>query len=91
MNKFDIVNILAKEKNLSQKDAEKVVSTIINEITNILYFGERAEFRGFGIFSSKVRDKRVGRNPKTGQSVNIERKKSPQFKLAKNFLEKINK
>ncbi len=91
MNKLDIVNILAKEKNLSKEDSDRVISTIINEITNILYFGERAEFRGFGIFSSKVRDKRIGRNPKTGQSVNIERKKLPQFKISKNFREKINK
>ena len=90
MNKLNIINDLAKEKNLTIKDSEKIVSTIVEEISKSLVLGERVEFRGFGIFFVKSRKKRIARNPKTGESINIQSKRLPQFRIAKYFFEKIN-
>ena len=53
MNTFDIIKELSKQKNLSEKDAHKIISTIIDEITQTLQLGDRIEFRGFGIFYTK--------------------------------------
>ena len=90
MNKLNIINDLAKEKNLTINDAEKVVSAIVEEISRSLVLGERVEFRGFGVFFVKSRKKRIARNPKTGESINIQSKRLPQFRIAKYFFEKIN-
>ena len=90
MNKLNIINDLAKEKNLTINDAEEIVSTIVEEISKSLVLGERVEFRGFGIFFVKSRKKRIARNPKTGESINIQSKRLPQFRIAKYFFEKIN-
>ena len=91
MNKLNIINDLAKEKNLTIKDSEKIVSTIVEEISKSLVLGERVEFRGFGIFFVKSRKKRIARNPKTGELINIKAKRLPQFRIAKHFFEKINR
>ena len=90
MNKLNIINDLAKEKNITINDAEKIVSIIIKEISKSLVLGERVEFRGFGIFYTKIRKKRIARNPKTGELINIKAKRLPQFIIAKHFFEKIN-
>jgi len=90
LNKFDIVKILAKEKNLSEKDALAIINSIVNEITQSLHVGERVEFRGFGVFSVKENKSREARNPKTGQKISVNKKKIPQFKMAKAFYEYIN-
>tara|TARA_B100000579_G_C22704316_1_gene791331 strand:- start:454 stop:729 length:276 start_codon:yes stop_codon:yes gene_type:complete len=90
LNKADIVNILAKEKNLKISDAEEIVSIIIEDIAKILILGGRAEFRGFGVFFTNLRKKRSARNPKTGEAVDVKAKRIPQFKMSKNFFKKIN-
>ena len=90
MNKLNIINDLAKEKNLTISDAEKIVSTIVEEISKSLVLGERVEFRGFGIFFVKSRKKRIARNPKTGELLSIKPKRLPQFRIAKYFFKKIN-
>ena len=90
MNKIDIINGLAKEQKLNKNESEKIVNTIINEISKVLIVGGRAEFRGFGVFFSKTRTKRKVRNPKTGDTINIESRRLPQFKVAKHFFKKIN-
>ena len=90
MNKLNIINDLAKEKNLTIKDSEKIVSTIVEEISKSLVLGERVEFRGFGIFFVKSRKKRIARNPKTGELLNIQSKRLPQFRISKYFFKKIN-
>ena len=90
MNKFDIINDLAKEKNLTLSDAEKIVTTIVDEIVNILVIRGRAEFRGFGIFFIKDRKKRTARNPKTAELINVSARSFPKFKISKYFFEKIN-
>ena len=90
MNKFDIIKFLANKKNLSTKDSEKVISIIIEEIAQTLYYGDRAEFRGFGAFFSKVRKKRFARNPKTGEQISVPEKKIPHFRISKLFYKNIN-
>jgi integration host factor subunit beta len=90
LNKLNIINGLAKEKNLTIKDSEKIVSTIVEEISKSLVLGERVEFRGFGIFFVKSRKKRIARNPKTGELLNIQSKRLPQFRISKYFFKKIN-
>ena len=87
---MNIINDLAKEKNLTLNDAEKIVSIIIEEITKSLIIGGRAEFRGFGIFFTKNKKQRIARNPKTGELINIKSKRLPQFRIAKFFFEKLN-
>ena len=91
MNKFDIINILAKKKDLSKKDEDQIISIITEEISQALYFGDRVELRGFGIFYTNTRKKRVARNPKTGEEITVSEKKIGHFRLAKLFYELINK
>ncbi len=90
MKRSDLTIELSNHKKLVLKDAEKIVSIVINEITQALMLGRRAEFRGFGVFSSRVRNERIGRNPKSGSKINIIKKKIPHFKMAKKFYEEIN-
>ena len=90
MNKFDIIRELSKQKKLSEKDAKIIISTIIEEITQALQLGDRVEFRGFGIFYTKARDKRLARNPKTGQKIVASKKNIPYFKMSKILYEYIN-
>ena len=64
MKKSELISELSSSKNLSIKDADAVITIIIQEITKALKLEGRAEFRGFGVFSSKIRNEREGRNPK---------------------------
>ncbi|GIK98496.1 MAG: hypothetical protein BroJett029_27050 [Alphaproteobacteria bacterium] len=75
---------------LYQRDVERIVSTIFDEITTALARGDRVELRGFGAFSVKQRDARIGRNPRTGESVAVERKVIPFFKTGKQLRERLN-
>ena len=90
MNKFDIIKNLSKQKSLSEKDAQIIINTIIEEITQALQLGDRVEFRGFGIFYTKTRSKRFARNPKTGEKILARKKNIPHFKMSKKFYEFIN-
>ena len=91
MKKSDLISEIASSKNLTTKDAGEIVSIIIDEITRTLFLGDRAEFRGFGVFSSRLREEKRGRNPKTGEEIIVNRKFIPHFKMAKDFFRKINK
>ena len=90
MNKFDIIKELSKQKNLSEKDAQRIISTVIEEITRALQLGDRVEFRGFGVFFTKTRDKRLARNPRTGKKIVATKKNIPHFKMSKTLYEFIN-
>lgn len=76
---------------LSQKDIEHVVSTIFDSITDALAEGRRVELRGFGAFSTRARDPRVGRNPRTGEKVAVSAKRVPYFKAGKELRERLNR
>ncbi len=91
MTKSELIQRLAEmNPHLYQRDVERIVSTIFDEISVALARGNRVELRGFGAFSVKARDARVGRNPRTGASVNVARKFVPFFKAGKDLRERLN-
>ena len=91
MNKFDIIKELARQQELTEKDAHAIITTMIEEITKALQLGDRVEFRGFGVFYTKTREKRLARNPKTGNKILAKKKIIPYFKMSKTLFEFINK
>ena len=91
MTKSELIAKLANENtHLFQRDVENIVSTIFDEISNALAHGDRVELRGFGAFSIKERGPRVGRNPRTGESVEVSEKYIPYFKTGKQLRERLN-
>lgn len=91
MIKSELVQRIAdKNPHLYQRDVENIVNAILGEITNALSRGDRVELRGFGAFSVKQRDARVGRNPRTGQHVEVQEKYVPFFKTGKEMRERLN-
>ncbi len=85
-----IAKLIDDNPHLYQRDIERIVSTIFDEITDALSRGDRVELRGFGAFSVKHRPPRVGRNPRTGESVNVPEKWVPYFKTGKELRERLN-
>jgi integration host factor subunit beta len=75
---------------LTQRDVESVVGAVFDSITDQLAHGGRVELRGFGAFSTRKRDARVGRNPRTGESVQVDAKRVPYFKPGKEMRERLN-
>ena len=75
---------------LTQREIENVVSSLFETITEQLSQGGRVELRGFGAFSTRQRDARVGRNPRTGESVDVDAKRVPYFKPGKEMRERLN-
>lgn len=91
MTKSELVARIAEmNPQLYQRDVERIVSTIFEEITGALSRGDRVELRGFGAFSVKARNARVGRNPRTGASVEVDAKAVPFFKTGKKLRDLIN-
>lgn len=85
-----IARLAAANPHLYQRDMERIVTTIFEEITSALARGDRVELRGFGAFSVKKRGSRTGRNPRTGEAVSVSAKYIPYFKTGKELREKIN-
>lgn len=91
MTKSELIAKLANENpHLFQRDVERIVTTIFDEITNALAQGDRVELRGFGAFSIKERGSRIGRNPRTGEAVEVGEKFIPYFKTGKQLRERLN-
>jgi integration host factor subunit beta len=91
MTKSELIARLAERNpHLYQRDVERIVTTIFDEIANALARGDRVELRGFGAFSVKERDPRQGRNPRTGATVSVDGKTIPFFKTGKQLREKLN-
>ncbi|MEM6971525.1 MAG: integration host factor subunit beta [Pseudomonadota bacterium] len=91
MIKSELVQKIAEDhQHLYQRDVERIVSTVFEEITSALERGDRVELRGFGAFSVKTRDARMGRNPRTGESVPVPEKRVPFFKAGKDMRERMN-
>ena len=76
--------------NFFKKDLEKFTDIILNEIKRALKRGDRVEFRGFGVFYTKIQKARISRNPKTGEKVHTPEKKTINFKMSKDLFNKIN-
>lgn len=91
MIRSELIQKIAEENpHLIQRDVDRIVSTIFDEIIDAMSRGERVELRGFGAFSVKRRDARVGRNPRTGESVPVEEKHVPFFKTGKLLRDRLN-
>ena len=91
MIRSELIQIIAEENpHLFQRDVERIVNTVFEEITKAMENGERVELRGFGAFSVKQRDARVGRNPRTGEAVQGEAKNVPFFKTGKLLRDRLN-
>ena len=91
MIRSELLQIIADQNpHLFQRDVERIVNTVFDEITNAMANGDRVELRGFGAFSVKKRDARVGRNPRTGESVSVSEKHVPFFKTGKLLRDRLN-
>jgi len=85
-----IAKIAEANPHLFQRDVERIVATIFEEISAALERGDRVELRGFGAFSVKSRPARTGRNPRTGEPVKVDEKYVPFFKTGKELRERLN-
>ncbi|PKP84808.1 MAG: integration host factor subunit beta [Alphaproteobacteria bacterium HGW-Alphaproteobacteria-2] len=91
MIRSELVQRIADENpHLYHRDVERIVNTIFEEIIRAMEAGNRVELRGFGAFSVKRRDARIGRNPRTGDAVSVEAKAVPFFKTGKQLRERLN-
>ena len=92
MNKSDLVSsLLQKTDSLSKDDIEKSVNSIVDLISESLTKNRRVEVRNFGTFSTRAREQRLSRNPRTGTSVLVEDKKHPYLRASKNLKQSLNK
>lgn len=91
MIKSELVTRLAQRyPHLYHRDVERIVTTMLETIGAALARGDRVELRGFGAFSVKVRPARMGRNPRTGEPVEVEEKRAPFFRTGKELRERLN-
>jgi integration host factor subunit beta len=91
MTKSDLILRLAeKYPHLLQRDIERIVNTVLDEVSNALARNSRVELRGFGAFSVKQREARQGRNPRTGEAVSVAEKFVPFFKTGKQLRDRLN-
>ena len=90
MTKSDIVKKLSENMKLKKKIAEEVIATIFDSMKESLIKGDKVEIRGFGTFKVKNYKAYEGRNPRTGEIINVKPKKLPFFKVGKELKEKIN-
>lgn len=92
MTKSELVQKVHQENpGLTAQQAEKSVATIFDSITNALSGDGRVELRGFGVFTTRKREARIGRNPRTGKQVKVDSKIVPFFKAGKQLNDKLNK
>jgi integration host factor subunit beta len=87
----ELIQIIADENpHLYQRDVERIVNTVFDEIVEAMARGDRVELRGFGAFSVKSREARIGRNPRTGDAVAVDAKAVPFFKTGKLLRDRLN-
>jgi DNA-binding protein HU-beta len=90
MNKGDLIELIADDAGLSKADATRAVDAIITAITKALKGGKQVSLVGFGTFAVKKRAARMGRNPRTGESIQIAASKVPGFKAGKGLKDAVN-
>ena len=91
MIRSELIQKLSEENpHLFQRDVERIVNTIFDEIIEAMARGDRVELRGFGAFSTRERDARRGRNPRTGETVAVDEKVVPFFKTGKELRDRLN-
>lgn len=91
MNKTELIAAAAERSGLTKKDAEKALNAAIDAITAALVAGDKVQVSGFGIFEVKAREARVGRNPRTGEAMEIAASKVPGFKASKTLKDTLGK
>ena len=92
MTKSELIELItSRQSQLSSKDVELAVKTMIEHMAQVLARGKRIEIRGFGSFSLHYRAPRIGRNPKTGESVGLSGKYVPHFKPGKELRDRVNR
>ena len=91
MTKMELIESLAQQQKISAKEAKSVVNTILAAMTDALLQGHNVEIRGFGSFQVRKYDAYLGRNPKTGEEIQVAQKKLPFFKPGKDLREQMNK
>ena len=91
MNKTELVAAVAEKTGLTKKDAERVVTTTIETITETLVKGEKVQISGFGTFEVKAREARIGRNPHTKEAIDIPATNVPVFKASKALKDTVAK
>ena len=91
MNKSELIEALSQEINVPLLEADSITNTVLDAMTNALALGDSIEIRGFGSFVVKEYGSYQGRNPKTGDKIQVPPKKLPFFKVGKELREKVNK
>lgn len=91
MTKAELIEEVSSVSDLTKKHSEIIVDTVFKSIINALHRGDKIELRGFGSFRIRQRESRKGRNPKTGEKVDVPAKKVPYFKPGKELKELINR
>ena len=91
MNKTELIAATAERAGISKKDAERVLNAAIDSITASLVAGEKVQLSGFGIFETKNREARIGRNPHTKESIEIPATRVPAFKASKSLKDAVAK
>ena len=91
MNKTELIAAAAEASGLTKKDAEKALNAAIEAITAALAEGDKVQVSGFGIFEVKTREARMGRNPRTGEPMEIAASKTPSFKASKTLKDALSK
>ncbi|MDN4076251.1 HU family DNA-binding protein [Fictibacillus terranigra] len=89
MNRNELVTNIAEKSGLTKKDVEVVVSGLVDEITNALKSGDKVQFVGFGTFETRERSSRTGRNPQTGEEINIPASTVPAFRPGNKLKEAV--
>jgi integration host factor subunit beta len=90
MNKSDLIEVLAKRMNLTQKRSESVINHVFNEMTDALKKNDKIEIRGFGSFTVKHYKPYTGRNPKTGDTIQVKEKRLPFFKVGRELKKRVD-
>jgi integration host factor subunit beta len=90
MTKADLIEEVARVTDVTRRDSEVIVETIFDSVVHSLRAGDKIEIRGFGSFRTRQRNSRVGRNPKTGDRVDVPAKKIPFFKPSKELKDLVN-
>lgn len=91
MNKAELIDVMAKDTNLTKKDVESVLNSFVNVVSNELANKGKVQLVGFGTFETRERAARTGRNPQTGEDIKIAAATAPAFKAGKALKDKVNK
>lgn len=91
MNKTELIEAIASRTDMTKTDVDKVVSSLVDVITDALADGDKVSLKGFGIFEVRARDARIGRNPRTGETMEIAASKVPAFKASSALKKAVNK